>query len=127
MPPRWGWKYISGSVAGWLLFLAAVYALVVGRRAGWPEPAMLALSLAPAVTVALQFLAAYRRIAAEDEFVRALTAKRMIFAAAVSLTLATGWSVGEFAGLPHLPAWLVYPLFWGMFGVATPLIQRSQP
>jgi hypothetical protein len=127
MPPRWGWKYILGATAGWVLFLAAVYALVVGRRAGWPEPAMLAVSMVPAVTVALQFLAAYRKIAAEDEFVRALTAKRMIFAAAVSLTLATGWSVGELAGLPHLPAWIVYPLFWGMFGLATPLIRRSQP
>ena len=126
MPPRWGWRYIVGAVCGWLLFLAAVYALLLGRRQGWPGPTMFALSLVPAATVALQFLAAYRKIAAQDEFVRALTAKRMIFAAAVSLTMATAWSVGELAGLPHLPAWIVYPLFWGMFGLATPLIQRSQ-
>ena len=126
MKSEWGVLFFFGATGGWILFLACVYALVIGRREGWPPAAMIALSLVPAITVALQFLAAYRRIAAQDEFVRALTAKRMIFAAAVSFTIVTAWSVGELAGLPHLPAWLVYPLFWGMLGLATPLIQRSQ-
>lgn len=126
MPPQWGWKYILGAVGSWILFLASLYALLVGRKDGWPAAALIGLSLIPAATVALQFRAAYLRIASQDEFVRALTAKRMIFAAAVAITLATAWSMGELVGLPHLPAWLVYPLFWGMFGVATPLIHKTQ-
>ena len=126
MPPHWGWRYITGAVGGWILFVASLYAILVGRNAGWPTAALVVLAVIPAATAVLTFRAAYLKIAAQDEFVRALTAKRMIFAAAVSITLAIAWSVGEMVGLPHLPAWLVYPLFWGMFGLATPLVQRTQ-
>ena len=57
---------------------------------------------------------------------RALTVKRMVAAAGLSITLATAWSVLELAGLPHLPAWLIYPLFWGVFGLVTPVIRDSR-
>ena len=129
MNPPWpgGWRYWLGAAVSWGLFLACVYAVEVGRRAGWPAAALLALALAPAANVALQFYAAYRLIAAQDEYVRALTAKRMIVAAGASITLATAWSVSERIGAPHLPAWLIYPLFWGLFGVVTPLVRETNP
>jgi hypothetical protein len=129
MGPSWpgGWRYALGAVVSWLLFLSALYALLVGRAVGWPTTTLWALALVPATTVALQFFAAYRLIAAQDEFVRALTAKRMIVAAGLAITIATAWSVSEMVGLPPLPAWLIYPLFWGLFGLVTPLIRGSRP
>jgi hypothetical protein len=128
MTPTWptDWRYVIGAVASWVLFLASVFAVVFGRHAGWPLAALVIVALVPALTVALQFRAAYRLITAQDEFVRALTAKRMVVAAGLSITLATAWSVTELAGLPHLPAWLIYPLFWGLFGMVTPLIRDSR-
>lgn len=129
MSPSWpsDWRYTRGAIGSWALFLASVTGVAIGAKAGWPLPALLTLALVPAATVALQFKAAYRLIAAQDEFVRALTVKRLIAAAGLSITLATAWSVAELAGLPHLPAWLIYPLFWGLFGLVTPMIQGSRP
>ncbi|CAN5283035.1 hypothetical protein BH10PSE4_BH10PSE4_46450 [soil metagenome] len=128
MNPSWpsDLRYVAGAVGAWVLFLACVVAVAFGRRAGWPMAALVALALVPAITVALQFVAAYRLIAAQDEFVRALTVKRMVVAAALSITLATAWSVLELVCLPHLPTWLIYPLFWGMLGLVTPMIRNAR-
>ena len=128
MNPTWptSSSYVFGAIGGWALFLASVVAVAFGRNAGWPEAGLLILGLVPAITVALQFWSAYRLISAQDEFVRALTVKRMVAAAGLSITLATAWSVLELAGLPHLPAWLIYPLFWGVFGLVTPVIRDSR-
>jgi len=128
MDPTWptNWRYVTGAVASWALFLAAVVGVVFGKAAGWPPVALMVLAAIPAATVARQFWAAYRLIAAQDEFVRALTVKRMVVAAGLSITLATAWSVMELIGAPHLPAWLIYPLFWGLFGMVTPFIQDGR-
>jgi hypothetical protein len=128
MNPSWpaNWRYVFGAIGAWALFLASVLGVAIGKDAGWPPAALTVLAVVPAITVALQFRAAYRLISAQDEFVRALTVKRMVVAAGASITLATAWSVMELAGLPHLPAWLIYPLFWGLFGVVTPMIRDAR-
>ena len=125
MEMRWGGRYAAVSIAMWLAFLGCVVGVVYGMQAGWPLAVIGALAIAPALTVALQFRYAYRVVVAKDEFVRLLAFKRMAIAGACAITAATAWSVGELAGLPHLPAWLIYPLFWGLFGVVTPLIRST--
>ena len=122
-----GWKYPVGAVLLWMIFLSSLVALQIGLQQNWPASALWALALAPATTVAVQFVAAYRLIAGQDEFVRALTVKRMIIAAGLAITIATAWSVAESVHLPHLPAWLIYPLFWGLLGVVTPFVRGSAP
>ena len=128
MNPSWptNWRYACGAIGAWALFLASVVGVAIGKDTGWPPAALMVLAVIPAITVALQFRAAYRLISAQDEFVRALTVKRMVVAAGASITLATAWSVMELAGLPHVPAWLIYPLFWGLFGVVTPMIRDAR-
>ncbi|MGA7674374.1 MAG: hypothetical protein WCA78_04935 [Rhizomicrobium sp.] len=122
-----GWKYTVGAILLWAIFLSSLVAIQLGRQQGWPALALWVLALVPATTVAVQFVIAYRLIAGQDEFVRALTTKRMIIAAGLAITIATAWSVAELVGLPHLPAWIIYPLFWGLLGVVTPLVRRSIP
>ena len=35
-------------------------------------------------------------------------------------------SFGEsFAGAPHAEGWMIYPLFWAVFGVVSPFIRSS--
>lgn len=128
MNPSWpsDLRYVVGAIGAWALFLACVVAVAVGENAGWPRVTLVVLALIPAITVAVQFVAAYRLITAQDEFVRALTVKRMVVSAGLSITLATAWSVLELTGLPHLPAWLIYPLFWGLFGLLTPVIRDAR-
>jgi hypothetical protein len=44
----------------------------------------------------------------------------------LALVVVAAWSpLEEFFGLPHVPMWLIYPLFWGLFGVVSPFIRGS--
>jgi hypothetical protein len=130
-PDVWPWyrHYIATTALLLAAFVAALLALAWGAEAGrLPRAVLLALALVPPATVAAQFAAAWRLIAGQDEWVRALTAKRMIAAAGLAVTLAVAWSMAEeYLGLPHAPAWLLYPFFWGAFGLVTPLIRDSRP
>ncbi|HEX8626305.1 MAG TPA: hypothetical protein VF782_14685 [Allosphingosinicella sp.] len=121
--------YLVQSLLLWVFFLASLLALTWGSGEGrWPVAALGALALVHAASVGLQFALAYRLIARQDEFVRALTAKRMIAAAGLTITIAVLVGLAEqFLGLRHMPMWLVYPLFWGAFGMVTPFIGSSKP
>lgn len=121
--------YLVQSLLLWGFFLVSLLALSWGSGSGrWPAAALGALVLVQAASVALQFVLAYRLIARQDEFVRAITAKRMIAAAGLTITVAVLVGLAEqFLGLRPLPMWLVYPLFWGAFGMVTPFIGTSRP
>ena len=98
--------YLFQTLFLWAFFLASLVALSWGGGGRWPAAAMWALALAVAASVALQFALAYRLIARQDEFVRAITAKRMIAAAGLTITLAVLAGLAEqFLGLRHLPMW----------------------
>src|SRR5688500_14525375 len=126
--PR-SWPYTIGTIANWAMFLLGVWLLAWGSGEGrLPQPALWALALLLAASVAVQFAAAYRLIARQDEYIRAITAKRIVGATGTSLTAAVLWGLAEqFLGAPALPMWVVYPLFWGMFGAVTPFIRDSRP
>lgn len=125
-----GWPhskaYIWSSVSLWILFLMALLAVSYGRGLAWPGPVLWGLALIPALTVLIQAIMAYRLIARQDEFIRGLTARRMVVALGLTLVVVAAWSpLEEFMGLPHVPMWLVYPLFWGVFGITSPFIRGS--
>ena len=128
-----GWptslRYRLGTAANWLLFLLGVWLLARGGRpGGLPAAVSWAIVLLLTLSVAVQMVAAYRLIARQDEYIRAITAKRMIAAGGVTLTAAVfAGLAGQFLGLPPLPMWLAYPFFWGAFGMVTPLIGSSRP
>jgi putative oxidoreductase len=94
---------ISSPVAAWLLALS-VSAPVVGQI--WATLALMKES---------------------DEFVRALTAKQFILAAGAAMAIASVWGFGEsYADAYHVPAWMIYPLFWACFGVISPFVRSSR-
>lgn len=121
-------SYLAGSILNWIFFVAAVFVATANPRFGWlPEWAVWVLLAAVVVSVAFQFLAAYRLIARQDEFVRGITAKRCLVAIGLTITAAVGWGLFEqFGAAPRLPLWLVYPFFWGALGLVTPFIRTSQ-
>lgn len=93
---------------------------LMGKPAGW---ALAAVVAAPVVGQIWATLALMRE---SDEFVRMVTAKQFIIASGLAMAAATFWGFGEsFAGAPHLPSWLIYPLFWAAFGVVSPFIRSS--
>lgn len=122
-------RYVIWSSANWILFIGAVAFLTWGAvDARLSEFVLWAIVLVTAGTVAAQFFAAYRLVAVQDEFIRGITAKRGIAAAGVTITVAVLWGLAQqFLPVPEVPMWVVYPLFWGTFGIVTPFIRSSQP
>lgn len=123
-----GWPkspvYTTMACCLWIVFLAAIFGVTWGKYNGWPEVALWALAIVPAITVIIQTIMAYRLIARQDEFVRALTAKRMLAATGATITVVVAYSpFQQLLGAYEVPAWIVYPLFWGLFGMMSTLIR----
>ena len=121
-------RYVIRTMAFMLPYMALCISMmttdafdqVMGTPAAW------GLAAAVSAPVIGQIWATLSLMRESDEFVRAVTAKQFIVAAGVAMAVATFWGFGEtFAGAPHLPAWLIYPLFWGAFGVVSPFIRDS--
>ncbi len=130
MDPCWPHSraYVILSSLNWLMFLATVGFLTWGNRDGWlPEAAIWAIALIATASVVAQFAAAYRLVCVQDEFVRGITAKRVIAAAGLTIAAAVLWGLAQqFLEMPTIPTWVVYPLFWGAFGLITPFIRTSR-
>ncbi len=93
---------------------------IIGKPAGWGLAAVVS---APVIG---QLWATLSLMRESDEFVRAVVAKQFIIAAGVAIALATFWGFAEnFAAAPHLPGWLIYAAFWGVFGCISPFIRAS--
>jgi hypothetical protein len=124
----WSTRYVIWSSVNWLTFLGTVAFLTWGSGpAGLGLIAVSAIIVLASASVAGQFIAAYRLVAAQDEFVRAITVKRGIAAAGATITAAVFWGLAQqFLAAPQVPAWVVYPLFWGMFGMVSPFIRTSR-
>jgi len=121
-------RYVIRTMAFMLPYMAICIAMMVtdafdqimGTPAAW------VLAAAVSAPIMGQIWATLSLMRESDEFVRAVTAKQFIVAAGLAMAVATFWGFGEtFAGAPHLPAWLIYPLFWGAFGVVSPFIRDS--
>ena len=94
---------------------------IIGKPVAW------GLALSIAAPVVGQIWATLSLIRDSDEFVRALTAKQFIVSAGLAMAAAVLWGFGEsYADAPHLPAWLVYALFWFFWCVTAPLIKTSK-
>ncbi|OGN43020.1 MAG: hypothetical protein A2623_07180 [Caulobacterales bacterium RIFCSPHIGHO2_01_FULL_70_19] len=94
---------------------------IYGRPQAW------ALALAVSAPVIGQIWATLSLMNESDEFIRALIARQFILAAGLAMAIASVWGFGEsYAGAFHLPAWLIYPLFWACFGVIAPFVRSSR-
>lgn len=93
----------------------------IGPTAAW------VLALAVAAPVAGQLWALLALMRDSDEFVRAVEAKRFILAAGGAIALFSAWGFGEsYANAPHAPGWLVFPLFWAIYGAVSPFVRTSR-
>ena len=85
------------------------------------------LALTVSAPVVGQIWATSSLMRESDEFVRAVVAKQFILASGLAMAVASVWGFGEsYAAAPHLPAWLIYPLFWGCFGVIAPFVRSTK-
>ncbi|MFN3557850.1 MAG: hypothetical protein ACK4UQ_01090 [Brevundimonas sp.] len=102
------------------MMLTDAFDEIIGKPAGW------GLAAAISAPVIGQLWATLSLMRESDEFVRAVSAKQFILAAGLAMALATFWGFAEtFANAPHLPGWLIYAAFWGLYGLVSPFIRTS--
>ena len=112
--------FMGGYVAVMLATIGGAFDTIQNTPAAW------GLALAVSAPIAGQIWATLSFMRDSDEFVRAVTAKQFIIAAGVAMALFSAWGFGEsFAGAPHAEGWLIYPLFWAIFGCVAPLVRSS--
>jgi hypothetical protein len=121
-------QYVFGTMGSMGLYVVSIlglsWAIPRGLLSG---PAMYVAILAPSLAIAIQLWVTMRFLGRVDEFVRGVTTKRFLAAAMLACIVATTWGFFEtYANAPHMPGWLIYPLFWGLFGVVTPFIRTSR-
>lgn len=120
-------RYILRTAGFMGAYLAVNVAAMTGAVDDVRGPGAWALALVVAAPVAGQIWAVLRFMAESDEFVRAITAKRFIVAAGLAIALFSAWGFAEtYAGAPHVPGWLIYPLFWAVLGVTAPFVRTSR-
>lgn len=121
-------RYVIRTVAFMSGYVAINVAAIVGAFDDIGSPvAAWVLALAVSAPVVGQIWATLALMRDSDEFVRAVTAKQFILAAGLAMAIASVWGFGEsYADAPHIPAWIVYPLFWACFGLVAPFVRSSR-
>ena len=121
-------RYIVRTVAFMSGYVTINVAAIFGAFDDIGSPvAAWALALAVSAPVVGQIWATLSLMRESDEFVRAVTAKQFILAAGMAMALASVWGFGEsYAEAPHIPAWMIYPLFWACFGLVAPFVRSSR-
>jgi len=113
--------FLAGYVAVNVAAIFGAFDEIIGESAG------VFLGLAVAALIAGQLWATMSLMNESDEFVRALTAKRFIAASGLAMALFSAWGfVESYGNAPHAPGWLIYPLFWGLFGLVSPFLKSSR-
>lgn len=113
--------FMTGYVAINVAAITGAFDEIIGKPVAW------GLALAVAAPVIGQIWSTLALMRDSDEFVRAITAKQFILASGLAMALATAWGFGEsYADAHHIPAWLIYPLFWACFGVVAPFVRSSR-
>lgn len=113
--------FMSGYVAVNVMAIFGAFDDIGSPVAAW------GLALAVSAPVIGQIWATLSLMRESDEFVRAVVAKQFILASGLAMAVASVWGFGEsYAAAPHLPAWLIYPLFWACFGVVAPFVRSSR-
>jgi putative oxidoreductase len=128
LPTPAGRRYVIRTTA----FMTGYMAINIGAIFGafddiQGKPAAWLLALAVSAPVAGQLWATLAMMRDSDEYIRGIFAKQFILAAGLAMAIATAWGFGEsFAGAPHVPAWISYPLFWAMFGLVAMVVRYER-
>jgi putative oxidoreductase len=121
-------RYVFRTMAFMAGYVAVNMAAIRGAFDDRTAPGSYALALAVTAPIAGQIWATLALMHDSDEFVRTLMAKRFIVASGVAMALFSAWGFLESYAFmqPHIPGWMIYPLFWGCFGLISPFIRTTR-
>ncbi len=120
-------RYVIRTIAFMTPYVLMNVAGMSGAFDGRTTPGSWLLGLAVAAPVAGQIWATLALMHDADEYVRALTAKRFILAAGSAIAVFTAWGFcEEYAQAPHVPGYMIYPLFWLCYGMISPFVRTTR-
>jgi uncharacterized membrane-anchored protein len=110
-----------------VLYVLALFASIESIQTLKPTGAALyGLAVLPALPVGGAIWVFLKYIDAVDEYVRGVLIRRFVIATGLTLFICTAWGfVEENAGAHHFSLYLVYPLFWMMFGLASAFLRKA--
>jgi putative oxidoreductase len=116
-----------------ITIFSIVYAVLVIGLSLWPGrfalsgPLLYLVAALPVLPIIGMIAAMMRLPAQSDEYVRDLMLRRYVVAIGMTLAMCTLWGFWEmFAHAPHIPIWIVFPLFCLNFGFACLLIPSAR-
>ncbi|TWB41932.1 hypothetical protein [Nitrospirillum pindoramense] len=119
-------QYRIGSAASMFVYCLSI-AVINWSGLNIQGPLLVLAVLVPPASIAVQLWLTLRFMGRVDEFMRALTAKRFIVAAALSFIVASTWGFLEvFLNMPHVPGFMVYAVFWVAFCLVSPFIRTTR-
>ncbi|MCQ8184132.1 hypothetical protein [Parvularcula maris] len=108
-------------------YVAIMVALIFGAFDDIRAPGSYVLALAVTAPVVGQLWAVLSLMRHADEYVAGTVVRPFIVGATLAIAVFTGWGfLTEFAGVAAAPAWLIYPLLWFFYGIATPVVNTSR-
>lgn len=119
-------RYLARFFPAMIAYVAVLYASLWWIRHQAPEgPLLWILGMAPALPVIAVIAIMGLYVAEEqDEFVRSTLVQAMLWGMGITLAGCTAWGFLENVELvPHLPLYLVFPVFCGAMGLAQPLVR----
>lgn len=114
-----GRSYARGTMLTMGLYVLGILAAALAVRSGNVHGvALIALALVPGFAIVGQIGVTLNYLLKADEFLKALTARRLIIASMGTLAIFTVWGFLEtFAGVEGPAAWAAYCIMWGLYGV----------
>jgi putative oxidoreductase len=120
-------RYVFRTVAFMAVYVALNTAAIFGLFDGRNQLTSWGLSLAVAIPIAGQIWAVLALMREVDEFVRGVMAKRFIIASGLAMAALSTWGFLEsYARTPHVPGWMIYPMFWAAYGLISPFVRTSR-
>ena len=110
-------SYIERTIGFMAAYVAFNIAAIIGLFDQLSQPMAIGLALIISAAIAGQIWATLALMRDSDEYVRSLFAKRFIIAAGLAMAIFSGWGFCEaYAYAPHMPGFMIHPLFWALFG-----------
>ncbi|WP_292051374.1 MULTISPECIES: hypothetical protein [unclassified Brevundimonas] len=122
-----GRAYAAGTLISMGIYALGILAASFAVEYDLARPVIIALALVPGLAILAHIVAILNYLRSADEFLKALTARRLIIASMGTLAIFAVWGFLEtFAGLQGPAGWAAYCVMWGLFGIVSVVERFTQ-
>jgi hypothetical protein len=128
--PAAAMRAYAAGIAFWMVAYAAILVgviLAIQQGLVPPGPIRYAVALAPSVPIAGVIFVAARYLREADEYLRAMMARRILWASGATFVLTTAWGfLEELAGAPHIALYWVFTVFGAFVGLSALFVRSAR-